>query len=139
MKCAMYVFSGLQGQGTSACPGASGAPTECTHGTNSPSSPSAVSAAPPMRVMMRMLTTTYGESVICTPICDSGDPIGPMLNGSTYMTRPRMQPVDSSCRMPFSSFGCIQLLVGPASPLRRDEMNVRCSTRAASRGSERHR
>ena len=26
----------------------------------------------PMRAMMRMLTTTYGESVSCTPICDIG-------------------------------------------------------------------
>ena len=33
----------------------------------------------PMRVMMRMLTTTYGESVSCTPICDMGEPTGPML------------------------------------------------------------
>ncbi len=48
--------------------------------------------------MMRMFTTTYGESVSCTPICDMGDPIGPMLNGSTYMVRPRMHPLNS----PFS-------------------------------------
>ena len=50
----------------------------------------------PMRAMMRMLTTTYGESVSCTPICDIGEPIGPMLNGSTYIVRPRMQPLNSS-------------------------------------------
>ena len=38
--------------------GASGAPTECTHGTNSPSSAITSSAAWPMRVMMRIETAT---------------------------------------------------------------------------------
>ena len=52
----MY-FSGLQGHATSASPGISGAPTECTQGTNS-FCPIASSAARPMRVMIRMLTTT---------------------------------------------------------------------------------
>ena len=32
-----------------------------------------------------MDTTTYGESVISTPICASGDPTGPIENGTTYM------------------------------------------------------
>ena len=36
----------------------------------------------PMRAMIRMLTTTYGESVSCTPICDIGEPIGPMLKAT---------------------------------------------------------
>ena len=36
------------------------------------------SAAAPMRVMIRMLATTYGESVISTPQRDSGESIGPM-------------------------------------------------------------
>ena len=31
-----------------------------------------------------------------TPICDMGEPIGPMLKGSTYIVRPRMQPVNIS-------------------------------------------
>ena len=31
-----------------------------------------------MRVMIRMFTTTYGESVISTPTFDDGDPTGPM-------------------------------------------------------------
>ncbi len=54
----MY-FSGLQGQGTSLSPGASGRPTECMQGTTrfSPFSISANTGAP-MRAMMRMLTTT---------------------------------------------------------------------------------
>jgi hypothetical protein len=41
-----------------------------------------------MRVIMRMLATTNGESVICTPIDDSFEPSGPMLNGTTYIVRP---------------------------------------------------
>jgi hypothetical protein len=53
----MYLVS-LQGQATSASPCASGAPTLCTAGTKKPSSPRASSAAWPMRVMMRMETTT---------------------------------------------------------------------------------
>ena len=50
--------SGSQGQGVSAWPGESGAPTECRQGMNSPSAPSLSSTARPMRVMMRMFTTT---------------------------------------------------------------------------------
>ena len=46
--------------------------------------------------MMRMLTTTYGESVSCTPICDMGEPTGPMLNGRTYIVRPRIAPSNSA-------------------------------------------
>ncbi|MFN7981088.1 MAG: hypothetical protein U0Q11_04460 [Vicinamibacterales bacterium] len=34
--------------------------------------------------MIRMFTTAYGGSVSCTPICDMGEPIGPMLNAMTY-------------------------------------------------------
>jgi len=47
-----------------------------------------------MRAMIRMFTTTYGESVSCTPICDSGEPMGPMLNGKTYIVRPCMAPLN---------------------------------------------
>ena len=45
-----------------------------------------------MRVMMRMLTTTYGESVISTPQRASGESIGPMQYGTTYIVRPFIQP-----------------------------------------------
>ena len=55
----------------------------------------------PMRAMIRMFTTTYGESVSCTPICDIGEPTGPMLNGSTYIVRPCMHPLNNA----FSFFG----------------------------------
>ena len=54
----MYLTSGLHGHGTSASPGASGAPTVCMHGTNGWSVPSASTAARPMRVMIFMFTAT---------------------------------------------------------------------------------
>ncbi len=54
----MYLLSALQGQGTSASPSASGAPTECRQGTHSPSSPRTSSAPLPIRVMIRMDTAT---------------------------------------------------------------------------------
>ncbi|MCY1345617.1 hypothetical protein D9M71_789450 [compost metagenome] len=78
----MYLV-GLHGHGTSFSPAASGLPTVCTHGTNSPSVPSTSYTARPMRVMMRMLTATYGESDSCTPICAIGEPSGPIENGTT--------------------------------------------------------
>ena len=49
----MY-FVELHGQGTSSCPGSSGAPTEWTQGTKKPSSPSSSSTSLPIRVMVRM-------------------------------------------------------------------------------------
>ena len=84
---------------------------------NSPS-PSTSSTALPMRVMIRMFTTTYGESVISTPIWAIGEPSGPMLNGMTYIVRPRMQPSNRPCSVRFISAGSVQLLVGPASSFR---------------------
>ena len=54
----MYLLSALHGHGTSSWPSASGAPTECRHGTKSPSSPITSSASWPMRVMIRMFVTT---------------------------------------------------------------------------------
>ena len=57
-KCTIHLSLSLHGQATSFCPGASGAPTECTHGTNAPSSPSQSATARPIRVIRRMLTAT---------------------------------------------------------------------------------
>ena len=45
-----------------------------------------------MRVMMSMLTTTSGLSVISTPILAMGEPMGPMEKGMTYIVRPFMHP-----------------------------------------------
>ncbi len=88
--------------------------------------------------MMCMDTTTYSESVISTPSFGSTAANGPMQNGITYIVRPRMLPRYSSVMMTFMSSGSIQLLVGPASPSLREQMNVRSSTRATSSGSEAH-
>ena len=95
--------------------------------------------ASPMRVMIRMFTTTYGESVSWTPMCAIGEPSGPMQNGMTYIVRPCMQPSNSSASVAFISSGAIQLFVGPASSSFAEQMYVRSSTRATSLGWERAR
>src|SRR5919202_1509025 len=92
-----------------------------------------------MRVMIRMLTTTYGESVNSTPIRAIGDPSGPIEKGATYIVRPLMQPSKSQLSVSFISLGATQLLVGPASVWLTLQMKVRSSTRATSPGSERAR
>ena len=58
-----------------------------------------------------------------------------MLNGTTYMVRPFMEPRNSPWRMPRISSGSFQLLVGPAPSSVAEQMNVRSSTRATSDGS----
>src|ERR1700730_5754346 len=131
----MYLFSALHGHGTSSTPLSSGMPTECRHGTNSPE-PSASSAPWPMRVMIRMLTATYVESVSCTPTWLLSDPSGPIENGTTYIVRPRIAPANSSPSSSLISEGSRQLLVGPASASAAEQMNVRSSTRATSPGSD---
>src|SRR6478736_7719193 len=73
------------------------------------------------------------------PISAIGEPSGPMLNGTTYIVRPRIAPLNlclSTIRM---STGSCQLLVGPASSSSRLQRNVRSSTRATSSGSLRAR
>ncbi len=101
---------------------------------NAPSLPSALSTMSPMRVMIFMFTTTYGESEISTPMWEIVEPTGPMLNGMTYIVRPRMQPSNFGLRRAFILSGAIQLLVGPASSWSTEQMNVRSSTRATSLG-----
>src|SRR4051794_3130448 len=130
----MY-FVSLHGQGTSDCPASSGAPTVCTAGTKNPSVPISSSAALPMRVMIFMETTTYGESVISTPSAEIFELSGPMQNGTTYMVRPRMDPSNSGRSVSRICPGAIQLFVGPASSSDSEQMNVRLSTRATSDGS----
>jgi hypothetical protein len=68
-----------------------------------------------MRVMIRMLTATYGESVNWIPMWANGDPSGPMENGTTYIVRPRIDPWNSPVSVARISAGSCQLLVGPAS------------------------
>src|SRR6478752_1819463 len=86
----------------------------------------------PMRVIMRMFTTTYSESVICTPYLENLDPVGPMQNGITYKVRPLMQPFMRPFRTDFIFLGSIQLLVGPASIFNLLQIKVRSSTLATS-------
>ena len=91
-------------------------------GTNSPSSPRTSSTRFPTRVMMCMLTTTYAESVISTPILALGEPnrahaVGNDVHRAAHH-RAREQPV-SFC---FIFAGSSQLLVGPASSLVREQI-----------------
>ena len=66
-------------------------PVECRHGTHWPS-PSTSRAPWPMRVMIRIDTATYAESVSWTPMWAIGEPSGPIENGTTYIVRPRIAP-----------------------------------------------
>ena len=111
----------------------------CTQGTNAPVGPSTSNTFLPMRVIRRILTTTYGESDNSTPICAIGEPSGPIENGITYIVRPTIAPSNNSSSLVRISAGSIQLLVGPASDLFLLQINVRSSTRATSSGDERAR
>ena len=66
-----------------------------------------------------------------------GEPTGPMEKGSTYMVRPRMEPVKSCLIRLRMTSGSSQLLVGPALSLESEQMKVRSSMRATSVGAER--
>lgn len=141
----MY-FVELHGHGTSASPASSGAPSVCTARTKKPSEPSSSSTGRPIRVMVRMDTATYAESVISTPIAESSEPSGPMQNGTTYIVRPFIEPrktpplASAPVPVPWKisriSAGAFQWFVGPASCSFSEQMNVRSSTRATSVGSE---
>src|SRR3954454_24091419 len=120
----MYLVS-LHGHDTSCSPASSGAPTECTAGTKKPSEPIASSAALPIRVMIFMEITTYGESVISTPSAEIFDPSGPMQKVTTYIVRPRMQPSNRPLSVVRISPGSVQLLVVPASSSFSEQMKVR--------------
>src|SRR6266571_3072767 len=89
--------SGAHGHATSFSPVANGAPTECMQGMKVQSSPSFSITSLPVRDMMRMLETTYGESVISTPIWQIGEFRGPIAKGITYSVRPLMQHLKISC------------------------------------------
>lgn len=89
-----------------------------------------------MRVMIRMLATTYGLSDSSTPTCAIGEPSGPIENGTTYSVRPRIAPRNRPFSVSRISSGAIQLLVGPTSSGESVQMKVRSSTRATSDGSD---
>jgi hypothetical protein len=65
-----------------------------------------------------------------------GEPNGPIEKGTTYIVRPRIDPVNSSVNSARISAGSRQLFVGPASRSSAEQMKVRSSTRATSPGSE---
>src|SRR2546422_3382512 len=118
----MYLCLELLGQAVSCSLDSSGAPTECNPLTNSPSVPSAWRTFAPTRAMMCMLATTYGESLISTPIFEIGEPSGPMQYGMTYMVRPRIDPVKSCVSFSLIFPGSSQLLLGPASSFVAEQM-----------------
>ena len=91
------------------------------------------------RPIRRKLRGRIRGQVICTPILAIGEPSGPMLNGMTYMVRPRMQPSNNSSSVARIFAGAAQLLVGPASSWLNEQMKVRSSTRPTSEGCERAR
>ena len=112
----------------------------CMQGTKSPSAPSTSSTARPMRVMIRMLTATYGA--VGQLDADLGDRRAERAHRERHHVHRAAahaageqrlrRPVCSSARI---SAGAIQLLVGPASSLLCVQMKVRSSTRATSLGS----
>ncbi len=68
-----------------------------------------------------------------------GEPSGPIEKGTTYIVRPTIEPLKSLLSTSRISAGSRQLLVGPASFSRFEQMKVRSSTLATSPGSERAR
>ena len=61
---------------------------------------------------------------------------GSMRGRTTYIVRPRITPRKRSSSSARIAAGSSQLLVGPASSSRSEQMNVRSSTRATSLGSD---
>ena len=93
-----------------------------------------------MRVMVRMETATYAESVISTPIAESGgaerahaerdDVHRPAAHRAAEDALPSPSHPWKISRI---SAGAFQWLVGPASSSFSEQMKVRSSTRATSR------
>src|SRR5712692_7098395 len=65
-------------------------------------------------------------SVSSIPIFELGELSGPITYGTTYIVRPRITPSKSLPSLAYASSGAIQLFVGPAATLVREQMNVRC-------------
>ena len=80
--------------------GPSGAPTECMHGTTRLMSLSiSANTGAPIRAMIRIFTTAYAESVSCTPICDIGEPTGPIENGMHIHGPPAHASLEKSLQL----------------------------------------
>ena len=92
--------------------------------------------AAPMRVMIRMLRTTYLLSVISTPTFEKRDPGGPIRKGTTYIVRPFIDAGEerrqlARSRRPATSSCCS----GRRRPCRRcrRRSGARCARRRAAR------
>ncbi len=51
----------------------------------------------------------------CTPMCEIGEPSGPIENGTTYIVPPRIDAGEQLGQLRRISSGSRQLFVGPAS------------------------
>src|SRR4051794_36694937 len=72
------------------------------------------------------------------PYLENLEPTGPIQKGITYNVRPLIQPFIRRLRIDFICFGCIQLLVGPASLFNLLQIKVLSSTLATSLGWLKH-
>jgi len=94
-------------------------------------------AAAPIRVLIRIEVTTYGESVISTPTWEISPPSGPCRTAPR--THPaRMQPSKISPNVCASRRARSSCWSAPR-PVALEQMNVRSSTRATSLGPRRTR
>src|SRR6266498_2932698 len=88
---------------------------ECTPRFHSAfgSLPSRFNAILPMRVMIRMLSTTYFESVISNPTFVSGDAGAHHVCRALHHGTARFAPFSSPYNFEYVSAGSDQLFVGP--------------------------
>jgi hypothetical protein len=127
----MWRFSGLHGHRESSSPGKSRTPTEMQTGDKLASlSERFKRGIPGHRIIIAMLSATYGESVVWTPRRAIGEPMGPIENGMTYRSASHRP-----ARRSRIACGWATLFVGAASASFAEEMKVRDSTLATLRGS----
>ena len=65
--------------------------------------------------------------MICTPMCAIGEPSGPMLKGTTYIVRPRMQPSNEAVERLLHLVGRHPVVGRAGVVLLSEQMNVRSS------------
>ena len=69
-------------------------------------------------------------------MCAMCEPSGPMLKGTTYIVRPRMQPWKRPVERRAHLRRIDPVVRGPGVSFVREQMKVRSSTRATSEGSD---
>ena len=105
---------GCTATATSASPGSSGAPSECTHGTKSPSSPSTSSAAWPARVMIRMRQRDVGRvGDLDADVRERRAERAHAERDDVHRAAAHASPGRARASLVRISAGSIQLLVGP--------------------------